>query len=176
MPDSQETTTIRAAEAPDSKPVADIYNHYVAKSAVTFEEEPVTPEEIARRLEQVQSACLPWLVAEEDSRVLGYACATPWKTRTAYRFSVEITVYLAPERAGRGIGSALYRNLLAILQARGIHAVIGGIALPNEASVALHEKFGLRKVAHFQEVGFKLNRWIDVGYWQRTLQSAIDPD
>jgi len=136
----------------------------------------VTPEEIARRMERVQSACLPWLVAEEDSQVVGYACATPWKTRTAYRFSVEITVYLVPERAGRGIGSALYRNLLAILQARGIHAVIGGIALPNEASVALHEKFGLRKVAHFQEVGFKLNRWIDVGYWQRTLQSAIDPD
>ena len=104
MPDSQEKTTIRAAEPPDAKPVADIYNHYVTSSVITFEEEPVTPEEIARRMERVQSACLPWLVAEEDSQVVGYACATPWKTRTAYRFSVEITVYLVPERAGRGIG------------------------------------------------------------------------
>jgi len=82
---------------------------------------------------------LPWLVAEEDSQVVGFAGATPWKARTAYRFSVEITVYLVPERAGRGIGSALYSNLLAILQARGIHAVIGGIALPNESSVARHK-------------------------------------
>ena len=71
--------------------------------------------------------------------------------------------------AGRGIGSNLYAELFPILQARGIHAVMGGIALPNEASVALHEKFGMRKVAHFKEVGFKLDRWVDVGYWQRTL-------
>jgi phosphinothricin acetyltransferase len=172
MPDSPEKTAIRAAEARDAKAVADIYNHYVLKSAVTFEEEPVTSEEIARRMQQVRSARLPWLVAEMDRHIVGYAHATPWKTRTAYRFSVEITVYLVPERGGRGIGSALYSNLLAILQARGIHAVIGGIALPNQASVALHEKFGLRKVAHFEQVGFKFNRWIDVGYWQRTLQSA----
>ena len=113
----------------------------------------MTPEEIARRMEQVRSACLPWLVAEEDSQVARYACSTPWKTRTAYRFSVEITVYLVPERAGRVIGSALYSNLLAILQARGIHALIGGIALPNEASVALHERFGLRKVASSRKWG-----------------------
>ena len=128
----------------------------------------MTPEEIARRREQVQSASLPWSVAEEDCQVVGTSSRT-LETRTAYRFSVEATVYLAPGGGGRGIGSALYRNLLAILRARGVHAVIGGIALPNDASVALCEKFGLRKVAHFPEVGFKFDRWIDVGYWQRTL-------
>ena len=86
-----------------------------------------------------------------------------------YRFSVEVTVYVAPGHAGRGIGSTLYGELFPMLKTLGIRAVIGGIALPNEASVALHEKFGMRKVAHFGEVGFKFDRWIDVGYWQRTL-------
>jgi phosphinothricin acetyltransferase len=161
--------TIRAAEAADAGAIAAIYKHYVTESAITFEEEPPAPEEMARRMEQVRSASLPWLVAERDGQVAGYAYATPWKARAAYRFSVEITVYLAQEHAGRGIGSALYDELFRILQACGVHAVMGGIALPNAASVALHEKFGLRKVAHFREVGFKFNRWIDVGYWQRTL-------
>lgn len=124
---------------------------------------------MARRLEEVRSAALPWLVAEEGGEAAGYAYATPWRARTGYRFSVEITVYLAPGQAGRGIGSRLYGELFPMLQARRIHAVMGGIALPNEASVALHEKFGMRKVAHFEAVGFKFDRWIDVGYWQRTL-------
>lgn len=136
---------------------------------VTFEEELVSAAEIARRIEEVRSVSLPWLVAEQAGRVLGYACATRWRARSAYRFSAEVTVYLAPPDAGRGIGSNLYAELFPILQARGIHTVIGGIALPTEASVALHEKFGMRKVAHFQDVGFKLDQWADVGYWQCTL-------
>ena len=162
-------TTIREAAASDPAVVAGIHNHYVTGTVVTFEEEPVSVAEIARRIEEVRSASLPWLVAEVDSHVVGYAYAKPWNARTAHRFSVEITVYLAPAHAGRGIGSKLYGELFPILQARRIHAVMGGIALPNEASVALHEKFGLRKVAQFEEVGFKCNRWIDVGYWQRTF-------
>jgi L-amino acid N-acyltransferase YncA len=162
-------TTIREAAAPDAAPVAAIYNHYVTGTVVTFEEEPVSDAEVARRIEEVQSASLPWLVAEVDRHVVGYAYARPWHARSAYRFSAEITVYLAETHVGRGIGSTLYGELLPILQARRIHAVMGGIALPNEASVALHEKFGLRKVAQFEEVGFKFDRWIDVGYWQRTF-------
>jgi len=167
--------TIRAAQSRDLQAIGDIYNHYVRTSIVTFEEEPVTVAEIARRIEEVQSASLPWLVAEQDSTVAGYACATPWRTRAAYRFSVEITIYLAAGHAGRGIGSMLYSQLLPSLQAQRIHAVVGGIALPNEASIALHEKFGFRKVAQFQEVGFKFNRWIDVGYWQCTLKPGTSP-
>ena len=124
---------------------------------------------MARRIGDVQFASLPWLVAEEQRQVAGYAYAAPWKTRSAYRFSVEITVYLAPANVGRGIGSLLYRHLFGTLQTLGVHAVIGGIALPNPASVALHEKFGLEKVAYFPQVGFKFNRWIDVGYWERIL-------
>ena len=161
--------TIRAAEPRDAIAIAEIYNHYVRTSVVTFEDEPVAATEIARRIAEVQSASLPWLVADVGSGVNGYAYATRWKNRTAYRFSVEITVYVAPGRSGCGIGSRLYEQLLPILQAQHVHAAIGGIALPNDASVALHEKFGFLKVAQFREVGFKFNRWIDVGYWQRTL-------
>ena len=124
---------------------------------------------MSRRIDEVRSASLPWLIAEEGGQVVGYAYARPWHSRSAYRFSAEIAVYLAADRTGRGIGSQLYDRLFPILQARGIHAAMGGIALPNAASVALHEKFGLRKVAQFQEVGFKFDRWIDVGYWQRRL-------
>lgn len=171
----REGIAIRAATLSDAAAIAGIYNHYVTETVVTFEEEPVSAAEIARRIEEVQSASLPWLVAEagldavDASDIAGYACATRWKVRSGYRFSAEITVYLAPGRAGQGIGSKLYGQLFPLLQARRIHAVMGGIALPNEASVALHEKFGMRKVAHFERVGFKLDRWIDVGYWQRIL-------
>jgi phosphinothricin acetyltransferase len=164
---ARDGTSVRGATASDAAAIAGIYNHYVAATVVTFEEEPVPVAEIARRVEEVRSASLPWLVAEADAGVVGYAYARPWNPRTAYRFSAEITVYLAPAHAGRGIGSQLYAELFPMLQARRIHAVMGGIALPNEASVALHEKFGLRRVALFEEVGFKFGRWIDVGYWQR---------
>jgi L-amino acid N-acyltransferase YncA len=161
--------TLRAAVAADAAAIATIYNHYVTETVVTFEEERVTAPEMARRLADVSAASLPWLVAEDDVEVIGYAYAAKWKTRSGYRFSVEVTVYLAPAATRRGIGSRLYAELFSLLQERGIHAAIGGIALPNDASIALHEKFGLRKVAHFEEVGFKLGRWVDVGYWQRTF-------
>lgn len=160
---------IREATSSDAAAIAEIYNHYVNETVVTFEEEPVPAEEIARRIEEVRSASLPWLVAEEGQTVAGYAYATRWRVRSGYRFSAEVTVYLAPGHGGRGIGSKLYEQLFPRLQARGVHAVMGGIALPNDASVALHEKLGMRKVAHFEQVGFKLGRWIDVGYWQLIL-------
>jgi len=167
--------TIRTAEARDAAAIAEIYNHYVTTSIITFEEEPVSAEDMTRRIGEVAAASLPWLLAEESGRTTGYAYATPWRSRSAYRFSAEVTVYTAPGNGGRGIGSRLYSQLLPVLEARNVHAVMGGIALPNEASVALHEKFGFRKVAHFAEVGFKFDRWIDVGYWQRTLMRQRRP-
>jgi phosphinothricin acetyltransferase len=166
---AQEETIIRQAEASDAAMIASIYNHYVTETVVTFDEQPISEAEMARRVEEVQAASLPWLVAQHHDRVVGYAYASPWKRRAAYRFSVEITVYLDPNHCGRGLGSKLYGELFPILQNGPTHAVIGGIALPNDASVALHEKFGMRRVAVFEEVGFKFNRWVDVGYWQRTL-------
>jgi phosphinothricin acetyltransferase len=170
MPSSAPTgVTIRAATRSDAPAIAAIYNHYVAETVVTFEEQTVTADELALRLDKVQTAALPWLVAEEQGQLLGYAYAGPWHVRSAYRFSAEISVYLDHRQQGRGLGSRLYAELLPLLKARGLHVVIGGIALPNAASVALHERLGMRKVAHFEQVGFKFDRWIDVGYWQLTL-------
>lgn len=160
---------VRDARPEDADALARIYNPFVRDTIVTFEETPVNGAEMARRLAEITTHGLPWLVAESSGEVIGYAYAARWRTRHAYRFSVESTVYLAPGGSGRGIGTRLYEALFAELSRRGVHAVIGGIALPNPASVALHEKLGMTKVAHFPEVGFKLGRWIDVGYWQRNL-------
>jgi len=161
--------TIRLATAADAEAVAVIYNHYVTATVVTFEEEPVSDADMAGRIAEVTAASLPWLVAERGGEVLGYAYASSWKGRCAYRFSKEITVYLGQRHLRRGLGSRLYGELFSLLRERGVHAVIGGIALPNAGSVALHEKLGLEKVAQFKEVGFKFGQWIDVGYWQRLL-------
>ena len=164
-----EDIVIRAVAESDASPIAEIYNHYVATTVITFEEEPVSAPEMARRIGDVASASLPWLVAEREGRVAGYAYASQWKARSAYRFSVEVTVYVHPGCPRLGIGRRLYEELLSALKPRGIHAAFGVIALPNEASVTLHERFGFAKVAHLSEVGFKFGRWIDVGYWELML-------
>jgi len=157
---------LRPAQPSDAAAIARIYNYYVLNTIITFEEEPVPAEEMAARLAEVTSASLPWLVVESGGQVAGYACASPWKNRRGYRFSVESSVYLHLDHLGHGLGSRLYAALLDDLRQRPIQTVIGGVALPNAASVRLHEKLGFAKVAHFSEVGYKFDRWIDVGYWQ----------
>ena len=161
--------SIRSVLSDDAAELAKIYNHYIENTIITFEEESVTDDIIKERITEVQSSHLPWLVVEQEGNILGYAYAGKWKGRCAYRYSVEVTVYLRPDSVGKGIGSALYSKLLPALKTRGTHVAIGGIALPNKESVNLHEKMGFLKVAHFKEVGFKFNHWIDVGYWQRIL-------
>ncbi|MEO8154598.1 MAG: arsinothricin resistance N-acetyltransferase ArsN1 family B [Rhizobacter sp.] len=160
---------IRPAIANDADAIARIYNHYIVNTTITFEEQPVSAQQMAERIGDAQSASLPWLVAEQAGELVGYAYASKWRVRSAYRFSVETTVYLQSGAAGQGLGSLLYQALFAALKERGVHVIIGGIALPNPGSVALHEKCGLKKVAHFEEVGFKFGKWVDVGYWQMTL-------
>ncbi len=164
-----ERVSIRPATGEDVEQIVEIYNHYVLNSTITFEEAPVDAPEMARRIFDVRSIPLPWLVATSDSDVVGYAYASKWRARAAYRFSTEATVYLRAGHVHKGIGSELYRHLIAALQAAGVHAVIGGVALPNDPSLRLHEKLGFEKVAHFREVGFKFGRWIDVTYWERIL-------
>lgn len=160
---------VRSATAADAEAIARIYNYYIRNTVITFEEEPVSAEAMANRVADVQGLALPWLVAQLGSVIVGYAYATRWKTRSAYRHSVETTIYLEQGRERRGIGAALYSRLLSVLRERGIHVAIGGAALPNEASVALHEKLGFEHVATFRQVGFKHERWVDVGYWQLLL-------
>lgn len=152
----------------DAASVADIYNHYVENTVTTFEEHRVPEEDMAQRIESVTTR-LPWLVWQEHDAILGYTYATAWKARAAYRFAVESTIYLAPGAGGHGIGTLLYQALIEELRRRNMHAVVGGIALPNPASVALHEKIGFEKIAQFREIGRKFDRWIDVGYWQLLL-------
>ncbi len=162
---------IRDAVPDDAASVAEIYNHYVAETVVTFEETAVSGAEMRERLAAADDGH-PWLVLEEGGAVLGFAFASPWKSRCAYRHSVESSVYLAPGATGRGLGTGLYAALLDRLAAAGRRSALGGIALPNEASVALHEKLGFEKVGRFREVGFKFDRWIDVGYWQKRFPDA----
>ena len=157
---------IRGATTDDAEAIARIYNHYIEHTIITFEETPVTAEEMKDRMASNE---LPWLVAEEDSKILGYAYAGEWKERAAYRHSVEGSVYLDHIATGRDLGKQLYQRLLERLREMTIHTVIGGIALPNEASVALHESLGFEKVAHYREVGRKFGQWIDVAYWQLIL-------
>ena len=161
--------TIRAARAADGKALADIYNHYIINSMATFEEEVLSVVDIEQRMDAVADLGLPWLVAEEEGQVIGYAYANRWRERSAYRFSVESTVYLSPDVTSRGWGTRLYAALLDELRSLNVHAVIGGITLPNPASVALHERLGMTKVAEFPEVGFKQGQWLAVGYWQINL-------
>lgn len=157
--------TIRAVTAADAPRIASIYNHYVRETVVTFEEEPVPDAEMARRIVET-SAAYPWLVLEADGALVGYANGSSWKRRAAYRHAAESTIYLAPESCGRGFGRPLYLALLAEMRGRGLHCAIGGIALPNPASVALHEKLGFATIGCFREVGWKFGRRIDVGYWE----------
>lgn len=160
---------LRAATIADAAAIAGIYNHHVLNTIVTFEEDTVTVTDMTQRIAETIAAKLPWLVWEENGVVLGYAHASKWKSRCAYRYAVESTVYLDMTATGRGLGTQLYTALLAELRPKKIHGIIGGIALPNAASVALHEKLGFVKVAHFKEVGWKFEKWIDVGYWELLL-------
>ncbi len=163
------TPPIRLATAADAAAIIAIYNHYINNTTISFEEQAVTEVQMQERIAEVLAKGLPWLVLEIAGALVGYAYATPWRARHAYRFSVETTVYLAPGQARRGLGRQLYEELLARLTAHGCHLAIGGIALPNPASVGLHEALGFRQVACFNEVGYKFDQWLDVGYWQKIL-------
>lgn len=160
---------VRPALASDAPAIAAIYSHYIMTTTISFEEAAVDAEEIGQRMAAVHAAGLPYLIAEQDGAVIGYAYATPWRARPAYRTSSETSVYVHPDKPGCGAGTLLYRALLARLRDSGYHRALGGIAQPNAASVALHEKFGFQKVAHFSEVGRKFGRWVDVAYWELRL-------
>jgi phosphinothricin acetyltransferase len=159
---------IRSAMVADAQAICTIYNHFILHSTVTFEEVPIAQEEMAKRIEAA-SHRLPFLLAEIDGAVAGYACAAPWKTRSAYRHTVESSVYIAPGLAGMGVGSRLYQALVHQLRGYGVHAVLAGIVLPNRASIALHEAFGFTKVGQMHQVGRKFDQWLDVGYWELLL-------
>lgn len=161
----------RPAERADLPAIVSIYNHYIETSIATFEERRIDADELFKRWCAVADSGQPWLVIEGDGAIHGYAYATRWKPRSAYRYSAESTIYMGPNSVGKGLGVVLYRALQEVLGANGCHSVLAGIALPNEGSIRLHERLGFHKVGHLQQVGFKFGRWIDVGYWQRVFDS-----
>ena len=162
---------IRTVQKEDAQQICGIYNHYIENTVITFEETSVSVTEMENRIREI-TASLPWLVYEENGEITGYAYAGKWKGRCAYRYSVESTIYLKNDYIGKSIGTKLYSGLIDELSKKDLHAVIAGIALPNERSQKIHEKFGFKKVAHFSEVGFKFNKWIDVGYWELILNKS----
>ena len=165
---------IRLAAADDSAALAAIYAPYVTETIVSFETDAPDAAEMADRI-AAGGDLYPWLVAEEDGALLGYASASRFRPREAYRFSVETSVYLAPAAIGHGTGRRLYRTLLETLSAQGFTQAIGAITLPNPASVALHEALGFVHAGTYNEVGYKLGGWHSVGLWQRALAPPADP-
>lgn len=163
---------VRPVKEDDINAIVDIYNYYIINSIATFETEMVTYKEMFTRMLKVQENNLPWLIIENnEGKIIGYSYACKWRERFAYRYSVEVTVYLSHLHSGKGLGTKLYTHLFAALNDLGIHSAISGITLPNADSINLHEKFGMKQVAHFKEVGFKFNQWLDVGYWQGFIAS-----
>ena len=165
---------LRLATADDAAAIASIYAHYVTQTTVSFETEPPDEAEVRARIDAC-GALYPWLVAcDEPTRLLGYAYASPFRTRRAYRFTVETTVYLDAGAQGRGIGRALYSALLPLLERQGFTQAIAAITLPNAASVRLHEAFGFAAAGVYRQVGYKLGQWLSVGLWQRAMAATSE--
>jgi phosphinothricin acetyltransferase len=160
--------TLRIAEPSDGEAIASIYRPYVETTATTFEETPPAPEAVASDI-RTRLETHPWFVAEHDDDVLGYAYAAPLRKRDAYRWTVELSIYLDRERRGRGFGSALYAALLETLDRQGFESAYGVVTLPNPESVGFHESFGFERVGVLPEAGYKLGAWHDVAWYERSI-------
>lgn len=154
---------IRDATACDLPDILAILNREILEGIAHFGTEPMSLEELAA--EFGSKTKYPWIVAEQDGSVLGFARASPWKRRGAYANTAEVGVYVRPEFQGRGIGKAIYTDFVPRSFETGLHTLLAGISLPNPPSIRLHEAFGFRHVGTLPQVGFKFGKWIDVGYW-----------
>ncbi|MDR2385697.1 MAG: GNAT family N-acetyltransferase [Tannerella sp.] len=156
---------IRKVAPEDAPEILNIYNYYVKNTTITFETEPVSEEEMQKRIAAISQE-YPYLVYEENGNIRGYCYANLWKKRCAYRHTLESTVYIDKNHFRKGIGRALMNRLIEELRNTDAHAVIACITIPNEKSVSLHEKLGFKQVSEFREVGFKFGKWLDTGDWE----------
>lgn len=159
---------IRIAKSDDAEAIRDIYAPYVTSTPISFDTEVPTVAYFEADIRQ-RLLDYPWLVAVSDDAIVGYAYAGRHQSRSAYRWSVDASIYLRDSHLRMGIGSQLYDKLLAILRRQGYRMVHAGITLPNAASIGLHEAFGFEKIAVYPNVGFKLGAWRDVGWWSLDL-------
>jgi L-amino acid N-acyltransferase YncA len=166
--------TLRPAERRDAEQIASLYAPIVRDTFISFETEPPSADIMANRIDAIQQR-YPWLVAVRGEAILGYAYASEHRQRAAYRWSVDVTAYVAESARRQGVGRQLYTALIAMLRAQGFHAAFAGIALPNPASVALHEAVGFVPVGVYKEVGFKSGAWRDVGWWGLAIATAAEP-
>ena len=165
-------THLRLLQTGDFDAVAVLTNTFIRDTAVHFGSTPTTAAELAAMWRAAHDGVrYPWLVAEHDGAFAGYAKASSWRGRPAYAWTAETTIYLVPERRGTGIGRLLYGGLLGVLKAQGFRSAIGGITLPNDASVRLHETMGFQPCGVVRDAGCKFGRWHDVGFWQCRLRT-----
>ncbi len=164
---------IRMAVLEDAAEIYAIYEPYILHTTVTFEYDRIPVEDFRKRMEDVMKK-YPWLVYEEDGEILGYAYASNFHTRAAYAWDSELSIYLKGTSKGKGIGTALYRELLEILKKQGIYTVYAYISMPNPESVVLHEKFGFTVDGVHKNTGYKFNRWLDLLLLSKTLRSCED--
>jgi phosphinothricin acetyltransferase len=162
---------VRSATDGDLVRVREVVNHYIEHSVFNFRTEPQSIDEV-RALWARRHDLFPWLVAVVDGRVVGVAYAGPWNERDAYRWTVESTIYVDPSTHRRGVGDALYTELLDRLRRQGFHSAVAVIALPNDPSVRLHERHGFARAGHLRDAGFKHDAWHDVGFWQCVLADS----
>lgn len=159
---------IRPYQAGDEVAICAIYNHYILHSTATFEEAPLSSAQMAERIHKYTQSH-PWLVYEAEGQILGYAYASPFHARSAFRHTVELSMYVHHQAHGQGIGKALYAELQALLASTACHTLVAVISLPNASSVRLHEYFGFSQAGQLHAVGFKFGQWIDIGYWQKSM-------
>lgn len=168
------TSKIRFATAADATAVLEIYGPFCEESPVSFETERPAVEEIERRIRDIIER-FPWLICENENEVLGYAYASPHRERAAYRWAVDVAIYISGKCRGRGIGTALYTALFRLLQIQGYFKAYAGITLPNLASLMLHRRLGFEPVGIYRQVGYKAGAWRDVAWWALNLQSTDCP-
>lgn len=160
---------IRNVTKPDAIRIAEIYNYYIRETIVTFEYDPVSEQEIQRRIEKISAKNFPFFVYEENGVIIGYAYLSNWRERKAYDITLETSVYLDRNAIGSGVGSILYKELIDRAKLIDVHSLIGVISLPNEASQKLHKKFDFDLIGNFRESGVKFGKLIDVEFWQLIL-------
>ena len=159
---------IREVRPDDAAQIAGIYNHYILETTISFETQPLSAEDMRIRIEEI-SSYFPYFVAENNGKLTGYCYAHPWKERAAYCKTLETTIYLASEAKGRGLGTRLMTQLIKECRNRGYHTLIACITAENEESCQFHERLGFKKVSHFEQVGQKFGRWLDVADYELML-------